>query len=40
MAKTEMPITHPDADEFKDWWDRDARRLAGVDERVGRIETR
>ncbi len=38
MARVEMPIAYLDADEFKAWWDRDARILAGVIKRIGKVE--
>ena len=38
MDKVQTPIAYQDADEFKAWWDRDARRLAEVVRRIGRVE--
>ncbi len=38
MEKVQTPIAYLDADEFRDWWDRDARALAAVIRRVGKIE--
>ncbi len=38
MGKIETPIAYQDADEFKAWWDRDARILAGVIKRIGKVE--
>jgi tripartite-type tricarboxylate transporter receptor subunit TctC len=38
MARVEMPIAYLDADEFKAWWDRDARFLSGVIKRIGKVE--
>jgi tripartite-type tricarboxylate transporter receptor subunit TctC len=38
MDKVQTPIAYQDADEFRAWWDRDARTLAGVVKRIGRVE--
>jgi tripartite-type tricarboxylate transporter receptor subunit TctC len=38
MDKVETPIAYLDADEFRAWWDADARRLAGVIKQIGRVE--
>jgi tripartite-type tricarboxylate transporter receptor subunit TctC len=38
MDKVQTPIAYQDADEFKAWWDRDARRLAEVVRKIGRVE--
>ncbi len=40
MDKIQVPIAHQDADEFNPWWDADARQLAAVIKRIGRIETK
>jgi tripartite-type tricarboxylate transporter receptor subunit TctC len=37
MARVEMPIAYQDADEFKAWWERDARVLADVIKRIGKV---
>jgi hypothetical protein len=38
MSRIETPIAYQDADEFKTWWDHDARILADVIKRIGRVE--
>jgi tripartite-type tricarboxylate transporter receptor subunit TctC len=38
MDKVETPIAYQDADEFRVWWDADARRLAAVIKQIGRAE--
>jgi hypothetical protein len=38
MTPRQTPIAYLDADELRDWWDRDARALAAVIRRVGKIE--
>ena len=38
MDKVETPIAYQDADEFRTWWDADARRLATVIRQIGRVE--
>jgi tripartite-type tricarboxylate transporter receptor subunit TctC len=40
MEKIQTPIAYLDADEFREWWERDARTLAAVIKRIGRIETK
>ena len=40
MEKIQTPIAYQDADEFSEWWDRDARILAGVVKRIGKVETK
>jgi len=40
MDKIQVPIAHQDADEFNAWWDADARRLAAVIKRIGKVETK
>jgi tripartite-type tricarboxylate transporter receptor subunit TctC len=40
MDKVQTPIAYQDADEFKAWWDHDARLLADVIKRIGRVETK
>jgi tripartite-type tricarboxylate transporter receptor subunit TctC len=39
MEKIQTPIAYKDADEFRAWLDVDAARLAGVIQRMGRLET-
>lgn len=39
MGKIQTPIAYLDADEFREWWDRDAQILAGVIKRIGKIES-
>jgi tripartite-type tricarboxylate transporter receptor subunit TctC len=38
MDKVETPIAYLDTDEFRAWWDADARRLAAVIKQIGRAE--
>ena len=38
MTRVETPIAYQDADEFKAFWDSDARVLAGVIKLIGRVE--
>jgi len=40
MEKIQTPIAYQDADEFRAWWDRDARILADVIKRIGQIESK
>ena len=40
MEKIQTPIAYLDAGEFREWWERDARTLAAVIKRIGRIETK
>jgi len=40
MEKIQTPIAYQDADEFNAWWAEDARRLAAVVKRIGRLETK
>jgi len=40
MEKAKTPIAYQDADEFKAFWDADARRIADVIQKIGRIETK
>jgi hypothetical protein len=40
MVKLDTPIAYQDADEFRVWWDRDARTLAEVIKRIGKVETK
>jgi tripartite-type tricarboxylate transporter receptor subunit TctC len=40
MEKVQTPIAYQDADEFKAWWDRDARILADVIKKIGRVESK
>jgi tripartite-type tricarboxylate transporter receptor subunit TctC len=39
MDKIQVPIAYQDADEFDGWWDRDAKVLAEVIRKIGKIET-
>jgi tripartite-type tricarboxylate transporter receptor subunit TctC len=38
MDKVQTPIAYLDTDEFRAWWDADARRLAAVIKQIGRAE--
>ena len=38
-AKLETPIAYMDADEFNDWWAKDAARLAEVVKKIGKVES-
>ena len=38
MSRVETPIAYQDADEFKAFWDHDARVLAGVIKLIGKVE--
>jgi tripartite-type tricarboxylate transporter receptor subunit TctC len=40
MEKIQTPIAYLDAEEFREWWGRDAQTLAAVIKRIGRIETK
>ena len=40
MDKAQTPIAYLDADEFRAFWDADARRLAAVIKQIGRVETK
>ncbi len=40
MDKIHVPIAYQSADEFNAWWDADARRLATVIKRIGKIEVK
>ena len=40
MDKIQVPIAYQSADEFNAWWDADARRLAAVIKRIGRVDTK
>ena len=40
MEKIQTPIAYQDADEFRRWWEQDARTLAQVIKRIGKIETK
>ncbi|HEV8308935.1 MAG TPA: tripartite tricarboxylate transporter substrate binding protein, partial [Methylomirabilota bacterium] len=40
MEKIQTPIAYLDADEFKAWWDQEAKVLADVIKRIGRVETK
>lgn len=38
MAKVKTPIAYQDSEEFKAWWDNDARVLAEAIKRIGKVE--
>lgn len=38
-AKLDTPVAYMDADEFNPWWDRDARKLAAVIQKIGKVES-
>jgi tripartite-type tricarboxylate transporter receptor subunit TctC len=38
-TKVEMPVAYMDADQFNPWWDADARRLAAVVQKIGKVES-
>jgi tripartite-type tricarboxylate transporter receptor subunit TctC len=38
MEKIQTPIAYQDADEFNAWWAEDAKRLAAVVKKIGRVE--
>jgi tripartite-type tricarboxylate transporter receptor subunit TctC len=38
-ARLETPLAYMDADEFNAWWDKDARKLAGVVQKIGKVES-
>ena len=38
MEKMSTPIAYQDADEFAAWWDQDARKLAEVIRRIGKVQ--
>jgi tripartite-type tricarboxylate transporter receptor subunit TctC len=40
LEKIQSPLAYQDADEFQNWWDADAARLAEVIKRIGRIEAK
>jgi tripartite-type tricarboxylate transporter receptor subunit TctC len=40
MDKAKTPIAYQDADEFKAFWDADAKRIAAVIQFIGKIEAR
>jgi tripartite-type tricarboxylate transporter receptor subunit TctC len=40
MAKAETELAYLDSDEFRDFWDRDARTLADVIKRIGKVEAK
>ena len=40
MAKLNTPINYLDAPEFQQFWDRDAKQLAGVVKGIGRVEAK
>ena len=38
-TKVEMPVAYMDADQFNLWWDQDAKRLAAVVQKIGKVES-
>jgi tripartite-type tricarboxylate transporter receptor subunit TctC len=40
MDKVSTPVAYLDAPEFQQYWDRDAKRLAAVLEKIGRVESK
>jgi tripartite-type tricarboxylate transporter receptor subunit TctC len=40
LEKIQSPLAYQDADAFRSWWDADAKRLAVVVERIGRVEAK
>jgi tripartite-type tricarboxylate transporter receptor subunit TctC len=38
-TKVEMPVAYMDAEQFNPGWDRDARRLAAVVQKIGKVES-
>lgn len=40
MEKIQTPIAYQDAEEFRAWWDKDARILAEVIRRIGKVESK
>ena len=38
-TKVEMPVAYMDADQFNPWWDQDAKRLAAVIQKIGKVES-
>ena len=40
LEKIQSPLAYQDADDFRSWWDADAKRLAVVVERIGRVEAK
>jgi tripartite-type tricarboxylate transporter receptor subunit TctC len=38
-AKLDTPVAYMDADEFNAWWAEDARRLAAVVQKIGKVES-
>jgi tripartite-type tricarboxylate transporter receptor subunit TctC len=40
MDKIQVPIAYQDADDFKAWWDREAKLLAGVIKQIGKVESK
>jgi tripartite-type tricarboxylate transporter receptor subunit TctC len=39
FTKLDTPVAYLDADEFSPWWDQDARRLASVVQKIGKVES-
>ena len=40
LEKIQSPLAYQDAADFRSWWDADAKRLAVVVERIGRVEAK
>ena len=40
LEKIQSPLAYQDADDFRSWWEADAKRLAVVVERIGRVEAK
>jgi tripartite-type tricarboxylate transporter receptor subunit TctC len=38
LARVETPIQYLDQPQFRSFWDADARKLAGVVQRIGKVE--
>jgi tripartite-type tricarboxylate transporter receptor subunit TctC len=38
-TRVEMPVAYMDADQFNPWWDQDAKRLAAVVQKIGKVES-
>jgi tripartite-type tricarboxylate transporter receptor subunit TctC len=38
-AKLDTPLAYMDADEFNAWWEKDARKLAAVVQKIGKVES-
>jgi tripartite-type tricarboxylate transporter receptor subunit TctC len=40
MEKAQTPVAYLDAEDFKAWWDSDARTLAAVIKRIGKLDSK